>query len=81
MLRKRRKAGLHLVIDFESDDIKRARLDAILHDSDDAIILEDIMGRVRIWNPAAEKLFGYTQQEVLRPSQSRQTDGADSQAC
>ena len=38
---------------------------AIVEFSDDAIISETPDGRVSSWNRAAEKMYGYTQKEVL----------------
>jgi len=31
----------------------------------DAIVMLDSEGRIEYWNPAAEKIFGYTQEEIL----------------
>jgi PAS domain S-box-containing protein len=55
-LRKRAEAALR-----ESE----ARKAAILETALDAIITMDHQGLVQEWNPAAEKLFGYTRQQVL----------------
>lgn len=41
------------------------QLRAILDTCDDAIITTDLRGMVRIWNRAAERLFGYPAREVL----------------
>jgi PAS domain S-box-containing protein len=41
---------------------------AIIQSSDDAIVAKDLDGRVLSWNPAAERLFGWTQQEMIGQS-------------
>ncbi|MFO1205687.1 MAG: PAS domain S-box protein [Burkholderiales bacterium] len=41
------------------------RLALIAQQSSDAIVIQDLDGKVRFWNPAAERLFGYRGDEIL----------------
>jgi two-component system CheB/CheR fusion protein len=40
-------------------------LATIVRDSSDAITLQDFDGNVLAWNPAAARLYGYTEEEAL----------------
>ncbi|MFC2149177.1 PAS domain-containing protein, partial [Candidatus Auribacterota bacterium] len=53
------------ITDLEKAKVKE-RLAAVLTDSNDAITVHDIDGRITAWNRGAEKIYGYTEKEALK---------------
>jgi PAS domain-containing protein len=51
--------------ELDREALTRNRLAAIVHSSADAIVGETLDGIVTDWNPAAERLYGYTAEEVI----------------
>jgi PAS domain S-box-containing protein len=49
-------------------EILQTRLTAVIEHSDDAIITKTLNSTISSWNPAAERIFGYTAEEAIGQS-------------
>ena len=50
---------------LETSTEENRRLAQVVKQTGDAIMIHDLEGNISFWNPAAERLFGYSSQEVM----------------
>lgn len=50
---------------LEETHAEARRLALVARQSSDAIIIHDLQGNISFWNPAAERLFGYSSAEIV----------------
>ena len=53
------------ISDRKAADLTARRLSAVIEWSDDAIVTKDLNSIITSWNRAAERMFGYTAEEVI----------------
>ena len=55
---------------FPSPETSPAFLAALVEYTDDGVVSTDLSGKVRTWNKGAERIFGYSTQEMIGRSLS-----------
>lgn len=53
------------------------RMAVIIKDANDAIIMQDLKGNILAWNPAATKIFGWSEEEALGMNMEQMIPHAD----
>jgi PAS domain S-box-containing protein len=61
-------ASLLDITEQRSGEEARRQLASVVESSDDAIVSKDLTGRIISWNPGAERLFGYSADEMIGKS-------------
>jgi two-component system CheB/CheR fusion protein len=53
------------VTELKQAETELRRLATVVHDSNDAITVQDFEGRIIAWNPGAERMYGWSEAEAL----------------
>src|SRR5438128_1806954 len=53
-----------MLLEAEGEDLEAFLPFCLLENLADAVVAQTMDGRIASWNPAAERLFGYTAQEI-----------------
>ncbi len=61
-------AAVRDITERRSAQEAKRQLEAILKSSQDAIVTNDLEGRITSWNPGAQQMFGYSEEDVLGKS-------------
>jgi PAS domain S-box-containing protein len=61
-------------------DALRAEITAVIGGSEDAVVSTTLDGRIRTWNPAATRIYGYSRPEALDQDVNRLTTAASDRA-
>lgn len=64
-LQKQKKAMLNILEDVQEQQTKARSLAAIIENTEESIVGQDLNGVILSWNRGAEKLYGYSENEVL----------------
>jgi PAS domain S-box-containing protein/diguanylate cyclase (GGDEF)-like protein len=64
-------AFLYDISERKQGQARQRRLEAVVASSGEAIVSASLEGMIESWNPAAERLFGYTAREMLGASVKR----------
>lgn len=70
----------HDITERKEAEAVQAMLAAIVQSSDDAIIGEDLEGRITSWNAGAERIYGYSAEEVIGREVSELLPAGDTSA-
>ena len=57
---------LHMRGQLEKANQELSRMAAVVKDSNDAIIMQDLQGSILAWNPGAVAMYGWSEEEALR---------------
>ncbi|MEE4376112.1 MAG: chemotaxis protein CheB [Candidatus Competibacteraceae bacterium] len=55
---------------FRETLARARRLATVVEDANDAVTVQDFEGRIQAWNPAAAKMYGYSEDEALHSNSS-----------